>query len=268
MDDPKTEPPEEKPLELKQSLTLDVMEGMEMPSMSGVVMKNIAHQGARRSSMFTSKPRSFHGKVETMSKGSFSLRGLVDPAVRNVDRSQCGSFALGLIDKSQLEDLSKLATSNLGLPASGLGLPAVSELVKQTESKESVDSQTRRKRNAPQYENTYQLDPTRKPTRKELSGMFDRVLADIPSDLKNSTDFKACVQLGQDLANKVIAECHKLELTRYRFICLSTVISKVGTSAHQASRELWDHSRDTWEEASLKLPVAHIYLQVYFIYLD
>lgn len=225
---------------------MSVSADMEMPSMSGVAISALlSKQGSlRRSSMFEAHPKIKHGFSETHSRGSFSLKGIIDPAVGLVKKT-------GDIDKlSDISDLPK-------------------ELVRQTESKESMDSlPARRKKTVPQYENTYRLEPTKKPTRKELSNLFEKVLGDIPSGKANSKDFRICVKLGQDLADKVIAECHNLGLERYRFLCLSTVISREGTSAYQASRPLSDQDRDTWEEASLKLAHANIYLQLYCVYLD
>lgn len=224
----------------KMSMSAD----MEMPSMSGVALNTLSKQGVRRSSMFEAHPKLKHGMSETHSRGSFSMKGIVDPAV-------------GLVQKTgDIDNLSEISD-----------IPR--ELVRQTESKESIDSHpARRKKTVPQYENTYRLEPTRKPTRKELSNLFEKVLGDIPSDQANSHDFKICVKVGQDLADNVIAECHNLGLERYRFLCLSTVISREGTSAYQASRPLSDQDRDTWEEASLKLAHVNIYLQLYCVYLD
>ena len=34
------------------------------------------------------------------------------------------------------------------------------------------------------------------------------------------------------------------------------------------SRCLWDPKRDTWGEIELKLPAAHLFFQLYCIYLD
>lgn len=218
---------------------------MEMPSMSGVTLKNLSTtQGFRRSSMFEAHPKVPHGRSQTHSRGSFSLKGVIDPAVGVVQKT-------GEVDRlSEIGDIPK-------------------ELVRQTESKESIDSQAmRRKKAAPQFENTYRLEPTRKPTRKELSNLFEKVLGDIPPEKANSKDFKICVKLGQELADNVVAECHNLGLQRYRFLCLSTVITREGTSAYQASRPLSDLERDTWEEAMIKLAIANIYLQLYCVYLD
>ncbi|KAL5268207.1 hypothetical protein ACHWQZ_G002164 [Mnemiopsis leidyi] len=219
---------------------------MAMPSlqMSGVALNVLSKQGLRRSSMFESHGKMKHGTSETYSRGSFSLKGVIDPAVGLVGPS-------GKIDRlSDVSDVPK-------------------ELIRQTESKDSIESRrSRRKKTVPQFENSYRLDPSRKPTRKELSNLFERVLEDIPSDKASSKDFRVTVRLGQDLADKVIAECHNLELSRYRFLCLSTVINREGTSAYQASRPLFDKDRDTWEEASVKLAYANIYLQLYCVYLD
>ena len=47
----------------------------------------------------------------------------------------------------------------------------------------------------PQYENTYRMEPTRKPTRKELTNLFEKVLSDIPSEKANSPDFPTGVKV-------------------------------------------------------------------------
>jgi len=220
---------------------------MDMPQMSGVSLR-LSQQAQRRSSMFESHPRSFHGKVETHSRGSFSLKGLVDPAVGLIDKSQ-------EVNQSESSILSQLP-----------GVP--NDLVYQTESKETIDSSAMKKKIAPQFENTFQLEPLRKPTRKELGDMLSRVKGGISADKLNCGDFKATTELGKELANQVVEECHKLDLARYRFLCMSTVISREGASAQQASRQLWDHNRDTWDETSITLPHAHIFLQLYCVYFD
>ncbi|XP_063684611.1 uncharacterized protein LOC134818849 isoform X2 [Bolinopsis microptera] len=235
--------PKEKIME-KMSVAA-MQNSMEMPSMSGVSLNVMSNKGfERRSSMFAAHPKVKHGVSEIHSRGSFSLKGHVDPAVGLVASSG---------DIERLSDVSDIPK----------------ELVRQTESKDSMDSNNaRRKKSVPQYENTYRMEPTRKPTRKELTNLFEKVLSDIPSEKANSPDFHTGVKLGQDLADEVIAECHNLEVERYRFVCLSTVISREGTSAYQASRLLSDQDRDTWEEASLKLANVNIHLQLYCVYLD
>eukprot|EP00116_Pleurobrachia_bachei_P015148 sb/3475410/ len=126
----------------------------------------------------------------------------------------------------------------------------------------------RQKNMAPQYENTYRMEPDAKPTRKEMTDLLNNVLDSLTPEQKKCEDFTLCVKIGQEIANNVLAACHDIGLKRYRFLCNVTTVSRQGASAQQASRQLWDHNRDTWDEASMKLPGALVFLQLYCIYLD
>lgn len=235
---------------------------MDMPSMSGVklnmsklshgVSQSLAHN--RRGSMFDAQPRSFIGKIETYSRGSMSLKGVVDPAIHLSDKSQ---------ETSGSESNSNVRVSRL------TNIPP--EMVHHIESKETIDSQAERKKKLePQFENTYRTDPIRKPTKKELTGLLTEILSGYSDDPSEYKAFDKCIKLGQQIANRVREDCHSLDLNRYKFLVNSTVIQPVstGTSAQMVSRSLWDDKRDTWVEERLKLPGADIFIQLYCVYLD
>ena len=68
--------------------------------------------------------------------------------------------------------------------------------MRQTKSEDSLDSQAMRQKNmAPQYENTYRLEPDAKPTRKEMTDLLNNVLDSLTPEQKKCEDFTLCVKV-------------------------------------------------------------------------
>jgi len=224
------------------------MSNMGMPSMQGVAL--VHKVSSRRSSMFEKHKPPPHGEYQSVSRGSFSVTNTVDPAVGT--NMQSVSSMLTGFQLSTMKDLKNAAVDTGAVDVHG-GY--------------SAESLVQKKR-VIEYENSYQLEPAGKPSRKELNELMNDAISNVPDHYSKTSQFSDCHHLGDDLADSIVQAAKDLDYKGYRYLCISTCLSRNGISAQEASRCLWDPKRDTWAEIELKLPAAIIFFQLYCIYLD
>ncbi|CAG5122053.1 unnamed protein product [Candidula unifasciata] len=116
------------------------------------------------------------------------------------------------------------------------------------------------------YENTYQLEPTKKFPHSTVNNFIKESMENLLSDEHYRPDF--CRDVTKTLSETIKARIKSLMIPRYKIICLVQIGELKSQGIRVGSRCLWDDSNDTFWTHEFRNKSIYAIASVYGIYYE
>ncbi|BFY99790.1 hypothetical protein BsWGS_02830 [Bradybaena similaris] len=116
------------------------------------------------------------------------------------------------------------------------------------------------------YENTFQLEPTKKFPHSTVNSIIKESMENLLSDEHYRPDF--CRDVTKTLSETIKARIKSLMIPRYKIICLVQIGELRSQGIRVGSRCLWDESNDTFWTHEFRNQSIYAVASVYGIYYE